>query len=231
MPAFPHGANKKGGRNAAPVLAQMAREFYAPIIPVVMELHNKGLSLREIGRELDRRGIRTRMVSTHWFTGVSDDGELLSDMEINKWGPAQVRRALIRGHEEERAAATASATKSPIVIPAPKALVAKAAAAPAAKALPEPAPKAPDQKAPSAHTAPAKFRLWIGGQAKGPFSEAQVKAELAAGRITLETNCNRIGESTWQPLRKLFGAPIDAAPVTTAKVGYGSVARPGLQNL
>ena len=169
--------------------------------------------MREIGYELEHRGIKPRI-----------------NYGIGKWGPAQMRRALIRGQEEERAAEKASAPRSPIVTPAPKAPAAMAAA-PAAKALPAPAVKPPDQKAPPAPTATVEFRLWIAGQAKGPFSEAQVKAELAAGRITLETNCNRKGESTWQPLRNLFGAPIDAAPVPTAKVGYGSVARPGLQNL
>jgi hypothetical protein len=40
--------------------AWVAREFYAPIIPIVMELHGQGLSLRAIGRDLDQRGIKPR---------------------------------------------------------------------------------------------------------------------------------------------------------------------------
>src|SRR5260221_1255953 len=61
MPAFPRGVNLKGGRNAAPVLAEMAREFYAPIIPVVVELRQRSLSLRQIARALEQRGTRPRM--------------------------------------------------------------------------------------------------------------------------------------------------------------------------
>src|ERR1035438_6745026 len=97
MPKFPKGANLKGGRNAAPVLAEMAREFYAPIIPIVMELHNQGLSLRAIGRELDRRGIRTRQESSSAFMGVDADCKPIWDTTINRWSAAQVRRVLARG--------------------------------------------------------------------------------------------------------------------------------------
>ena len=78
MPSFPVGANLKGGRNAAPVNAQLAREFYEPIIPVVMELHSQGLSLRAIARELEQRGIKPRQ-------------------EFPQWSAAQVRRILCRG--------------------------------------------------------------------------------------------------------------------------------------
>jgi hypothetical protein len=56
MPAFPPDAHQKGGRNAAPVHAEAAREFYASILPIVAELHRQGLSLRGIARELDKRG-------------------------------------------------------------------------------------------------------------------------------------------------------------------------------
>jgi hypothetical protein len=55
---------------------QLAIEFYAPIIPVVAELHRQGLSLRAIARELQDRGIQTRI----W----------------NKWSATQVRRVLQR---------------------------------------------------------------------------------------------------------------------------------------
>jgi hypothetical protein len=89
MPAFPPGVHLKGGQNAAPVLAEMAREFYAPIIPIVMELHGQGLSLRAIGRELDQRGIRTRIGC--WYTSIS------SKPRIIRWSAAQVRRVLARG--------------------------------------------------------------------------------------------------------------------------------------
>src|ERR1700690_858048 len=97
MPTFPPDAHLKGGRNAAPVLAEMAREFYAPIIPIVMELHGQGLSLRAIAAELERRKIKTRY-------------------EWPRWSAAQVMRILARGlaiAEAEPQDAPACATALP----------------------------------------------------------------------------------------------------------------------
>jgi hypothetical protein len=70
-----------GGRKAAPVLAAMARDFYAPIIPVVVELRRRGLSLRAIATELQRQGIKTRYQCR------------------GGWSAAQVRRVLIRAEQ------------------------------------------------------------------------------------------------------------------------------------
>jgi hypothetical protein len=81
MPGFPPGVHLIGGRNAAPVNAQLAREFYTPILPLVAELHRQGLSLRAIARELDRRGIKTRP-------------------EWDRWSATQVRRVLARYRDE-----------------------------------------------------------------------------------------------------------------------------------
>jgi hypothetical protein len=98
MPSFPPGVHLIGGRNAAPVHAELAREFYAPIIPVVVELHRQGLSLRAIARELDRRGVRTRQVSKVEFLGISPEGGLRwSDRQWIQWSATQVRRVLARG--------------------------------------------------------------------------------------------------------------------------------------
>jgi hypothetical protein len=66
MPGFPAGVHLKGGQTSAVVNAELAREFYAPIIPIVVELFEGGLSLRAIARELDRRGIKTRQGFEHW---------------------------------------------------------------------------------------------------------------------------------------------------------------------
>jgi hypothetical protein len=66
MPAFPPDAHLKGGAASAPVNAQLAREFYAPLLPIVRELRRQGLSLRAIARELERRGIKTRYEWRHW---------------------------------------------------------------------------------------------------------------------------------------------------------------------
>jgi len=60
----------------------MAREFYAPIIPIVLELHRQGLSLRAIARELGQRGIKTRQEWRHWSA-------------------TQVRRVLARARKAE----------------------------------------------------------------------------------------------------------------------------------
>jgi hypothetical protein len=83
MPQFPPDAHLKGGQAAAPVNAELARQFYAGILPVVVELHGQGLSLRGIAVELDRRGIRPRL---------GYDGQ--------RWSATQVRRLLSRAAGE-----------------------------------------------------------------------------------------------------------------------------------
>ena len=66
MPGFPQGVHLQGGQASVEVHRQLAREFYAPILPMVAELHRQGLSLRAIARELDRRGIKTRQGWERW---------------------------------------------------------------------------------------------------------------------------------------------------------------------
>src|SRR5262245_46044565 len=66
MVGFPPYAARKGGQAAALSHRALAREFYAPIIPVVLELHGRGLSLAAIARELDGRGIKTRYGPRGW---------------------------------------------------------------------------------------------------------------------------------------------------------------------
>lgn len=56
LPVATPGTGLQGDQNAAPVLAELAREFYAHIIPVVMELYGQRLSLRAIARELEAVG-------------------------------------------------------------------------------------------------------------------------------------------------------------------------------
>jgi hypothetical protein len=79
MPGFPASASAKGGQASAEVNRRSALEFYAPILPVVAELHAQGLSLRQIARELDRRGVKTRLQ----YPG-------------QRWNAMQVRRVLAR---------------------------------------------------------------------------------------------------------------------------------------
>jgi hypothetical protein len=79
MPGFPAGVHLKGGQNAAPVLAELAREFYAPSIPVVLTLHGHGLSLGAIARELESRRIKPN----HGCQA--------------EWSAVQVRQVLARG--------------------------------------------------------------------------------------------------------------------------------------
>lgn len=88
-PGFPPGVHLKGGRNAAPVHAEMADAFYAPIFPIVLELRRRGLSLRSIASELDRRGIRTRVGC--YYKSISSKWP-----RVIRWSAAQVRRVLIR---------------------------------------------------------------------------------------------------------------------------------------
>lgn len=64
--SFPAGANLRGGQAAAPLNRQAADEFYAPILPLVLDLHRAGRSLREIARELEGRGVKARFGSTRW---------------------------------------------------------------------------------------------------------------------------------------------------------------------
>src|SRR5436190_1386780 len=102
MPGFPASASAKGGAASAVVHVRAAREFYAPIIPIVVELRRKGLSLREIASELDRRGIRTRQVSKSRFLG--DDrkgGSRWSEQEVIRWRATHVKRILIRARADE----------------------------------------------------------------------------------------------------------------------------------
>ena len=65
MKRFLPAVHLKGGQTSAVVHAKAAREFYAPILPIVAELRRKGLSLRAIARELERLGIKTRQEWRH----------------------------------------------------------------------------------------------------------------------------------------------------------------------
>ena len=230
MPAFPPGANLKGGRNAAPVLAEEARKFYAPLIPIVVELHEKGLSLRKIGDELNKRGIPARY---GYQAG---------------WSAAQVRRVLLRAAEQAPAtaapmrgnegvsAAPASVSETPTAAsrmiandnvkalteaaPAnsrhvkdpPKPDIKAAEPAPAPQPVPDRG-RGPESEAGNAAAVPPKaqaqaplagIQLWLGGHPKGPFTESQVKAMLETAAITLDTRFHRPGMAVWRPLRELF---------------------------
>jgi len=77
--------HRRGGQTAATTNAELAREFYAPIIPIVVELRNQGLSLRAIARELDRRGLIMRFEEC---PGQS--------VHRGRWNASQVRRVLLR---------------------------------------------------------------------------------------------------------------------------------------
>lgn len=89
MPGFPSDAHLKGGQASISVHVRLADEFYFPIIPIVVDLHRQGLSLRTISRELEQRGIKTRQGR-------------------DRWNAAQIKRVLARsagavatGHEAD----------------------------------------------------------------------------------------------------------------------------------
>ena len=110
MPSFPPGVHLIGGRKLAPVLRKAAADFYATIIPIVVELHRQGLSLRAIARELDRRGIRMRnAIGRH-----PDDGRILWDNPDVLWNAAQVRRVLARAAASGATSAEAEPNASPL---------------------------------------------------------------------------------------------------------------------
>ena len=96
MPGFPPAAHRKGGEMSRKVNADMANEFYAPIIPVVVELRCQGLSLRAIARELDRRGIRTRQVGWVRYSRATSEGPRRGKIEFIRWSATQVRRVSAR---------------------------------------------------------------------------------------------------------------------------------------
>ncbi|MBI1913607.1 MAG: recombinase family protein [Planctomycetes bacterium] len=79
MPGFPAGVHKKGGAVSAPVHREAARQFYAPLLELVLQLHRAGRSLRQIAAELDRRGVKTR-----------------AEYPGQRWSATQVRRVLAR---------------------------------------------------------------------------------------------------------------------------------------
>ena len=91
MPAFPPGVCHIGGRNAAVTHARLAREYYTPLAPIVTELRREGLSLRQIARELDARGVLTRMQADAAAAGLVPSPA--------RWDATQVRRVLLRAAE------------------------------------------------------------------------------------------------------------------------------------
>jgi hypothetical protein len=102
-PGFSPSAARKGSLAAALVLRRLAEQFYAPVLPVVVELRQQGLSLRAIAKELDRRGIKTRYgtrtgwlpvrVGTAWKYTITF--KLVSE-SYSRWTAEQVRRVLKR---------------------------------------------------------------------------------------------------------------------------------------
>lgn len=77
MPKFPQWAAAKGSRAAAVSNAALARDFYAPLCLILSDLRRRGLSFRDIARELECRGVRTRQ-------------------GFKRWHATSVKRALVR---------------------------------------------------------------------------------------------------------------------------------------
>jgi hypothetical protein len=215
MPAFPPGVHLKGGRNAAPVLAEMAREFYAPIIPIVMELHGQGLSLRAIAAELERRKIKSRW---GW----------------PRWSAAQVMRILARGlaaAESEPQVSQACATAPPANQQTPPSaarihlLIDHVDMGPFTDSQIEAMLNAGEITPETLfwrdgtegwqplHTI-ISVHLRLGGESKGPFTESQVREMLAKRLIGLGTLGRRNSKAEWEPLETLIGVP-GAKPAQT----------------
>ncbi|HZZ80910.1 MAG TPA: hypothetical protein VFE62_20580 [Gemmataceae bacterium] len=89
-----------GGFNAGITLAEEARKFYEPLIPIAMELQRQGLSLRDIADEFERRGILTRTDHDFLVNCCDRMGRPRpKDFRPHCWAAAQVRRVLMRGYE------------------------------------------------------------------------------------------------------------------------------------
>jgi Recombinase len=174
---FPPGVHLKGGRNAAPVLAELAREFYAPLIPIVVELRDQGLSLREIAAELEKRGIKARWGWT-------------------RWSAAQVRRILARAAEQQQGRAAVPAPAPAVPTPVSEACSTRLGATPAS--APRPAPSAPAASA-------AGIYLRIGSQSWGPFIENVVQMMLDEHRVGPGTMARRSAADEWRPLGEVLG--------------------------
>jgi hypothetical protein len=195
MPSFPPGVHLKGGRNAAPVLARLAREFYEPIIPVVAELRNQGLSLRAIARELEKRGIKARFYE-------------------DSWSATQVRRVLLRAAEQGITppiacqAGPASAKLVPTSAPKPAAVPAKPEE-PQPQAKPAaPSPPGGEVTTPSGSSPAARqITLWLKHGVDGPHAIEQVERMLADGTATPQTMA-RANNGPWRPLSIILGEAI-----------------------
>lgn len=85
MPAFPPGVHLKGGKAGGETLAKLAREFYAPIIPIVQRLREQGLSLRAIARELEKQGIKTQQGWERW--NATQVSRILQRSAVNEAAP------------------------------------------------------------------------------------------------------------------------------------------------
>ncbi len=191
-----------------------ADAFYASIIPIVLELHTQGLSLREIARELDKREIRTRQSSDATTT------------RFLRWNAPQVRRIL------QRAGIATPQPSSPSRKPSAPALARPAAAQPASAVAPVSeqqqhgspvrhpaatrAPRAPVTTAPRSKpaatgavavssAAPADgIFVKLGGLVKGPWQESRVRAMLKAGAVGAGSLGRRDGSGVWIPLGELL---------------------------
>jgi hypothetical protein len=95
------GNPEKGGYNAGITLAAEAKAFYAPLIPIVMELHGKGLSLRANARELEKRKILPRWEYDFLIKAYDRQGRpRLRGFRSKGWNAAQVRRVVLRANQD-----------------------------------------------------------------------------------------------------------------------------------
>lgn len=190
---FPPGVHLRGGANAAITHVEDAKAFYAPIIPIVCELRDKGLSLRDIAAELDKQQVKMRNYGNE-----------------SNWNASQVRRIL---HRAGVPTAPSKATPEPAAAPEPTrpAPIAPAVVTqPTAPLTPAPSPPAKDSRPASAPmpiepaTPVADITLLMHGRKVGPFSVAQIEQLLAAKGIDVETSYARPGVTGWRKVRELL---------------------------
>ena len=66
MKAFPEGASQRGAEAAAVTHREQCRQADAEVLPLVLELHGRGLSLRGIATALTAAAIPTRQGFPRW---------------------------------------------------------------------------------------------------------------------------------------------------------------------
>jgi hypothetical protein len=203
--------------------AACADAFYAPIVPIIVELLQQGLSLRRIAAELDRRKVPTRQLLMRW--NAAQVGRVL-----DRAGVARIKRPRLGQQSAPERAVTARAGQhgqEPRGGQKPgreRSAESDRADLPSGIQRGEEARPQVDgsqrgqQPAcpPGANTAagPAippraekRVYLHLNGYANGPFMPSEVREMLKRSHVGYSTMGRWENTPTWKPLRELLALP------------------------